>query len=717
MINLKAERRLFLLLLFLGVVVVLPRFWHGAGNNWDGIFPYWREQIPNWLSSLLSSWNQTGLGGPVGYTTGTLASFVYYPLYLLHLPSELVLFSVVAGLLITTSYMSFLLIRREDSNQSFLMAGSLALLTVLNPAIFYKLLAGHLYYLVGYMGFVGILLFLTKARSSWRFAVGLGLLLALSGTQIQFFIFGSLAVLIWGLFNRRAYSWKYYLVALVIALLIHSYWIIGFINGTNSISALSTWAAQNTFEGLATTSLMRVLLLTFSTATFISRIYGNTLLLPGLLLVVALPLMIAFSGKITSRAPYYLVMLVVFAYVATGGFLQFPLPGLGRFYPILREAGHAAPVFVLFLVLAISQVQLDNGKRVFKQGLTLFFVLYALLNATIYYKYIPRVNFSQARSDFSQFYSFNKTDGSSHRELTYPFFNQYSFIDQPQIVRKGTPMSNSGWDSFTIFSGHEYIDNAIPAIPEEFQDSLQYKFVISLDTSILRRYNVKYIYDYSAIYRSNFDKFSDPKVYNSNPLVIRNDADFTKKVLELNPTADQVAPGVIELTDVLPRLFALNSTFTKVSPTEYRLTMSASSPQTISFLSSYHQGWELIPLEPKNAVRCENPIIYANGAKECVGSVGAISGNELNYSSAKAFASSAHQKQDFANSWQISEADWKNLDSKYIDTTGSAKTVTLALYYRPQTPYLLALLMSVLTILCSAVFLVYGRRIRSDIKG
>lgn len=620
------------------------------------------------------------------------------------------LFLLVALILGAAAYLAFLLIRRNPVRHSLAASALLALVTVLNPAIFYKLLAGHFYYLLGYASFVGLLLLLrSRLKEPLTFGIALGLLVALAGSQIQFFVFSLLTILVWMALNRKAYPLYSYIAAAFIALIIHGYWLIGFITGTNSVAALSAWAAQNSFESLSNASFVKVMTLSFSGGTFISNFYRGVLLLPGLLLVAALPFLAAFTKKISRTAAFYMIMFAIMAFISTGAFQLVQLPGVSLLYPMLREVGHAAPVMVLFLVLAVSELDWPEPLAA-NVGLVGFLAVFMGLNVFIYWRYVPRIDFAQARNEFAQFYDFNSTDTSASRLLTYPFFNQYSFTSQPQTVIAGTPMSNSGWDSFTIFSGKEYIDNAVPADPASFQGSIQYRFLQSFDTSILKEYNVKFIYDYSKIYRSNFASFSKPEVYGGNPGVINNYPDFTARILAKNPATKEVAPGVIELGDSLPRLYSDNTTFTRLSSDEYRLTITGiKGPQQLIFLNSYHPGWKLYALpNGDNPIACAKPTSYPDvKTSECEAATATITGNELGYHSSDIVAQGSHKQWlDYANVWTLDPNELKQHTSSVQTNADGSINVSLALYYQPQTNYLAALGLSILTIITSLAYLV-----------
>ncbi len=686
------ERGLFALILLAGVVATWFRFGSGAGNYWDGIFPYWGEQIPTWVASLLSSWNQTGLGSPIAYTTGSLVTILYLPLYYLFRTPELILFITVASLLFGAAYGVFLLVRRVNPLLPFWAAALLGILSVVNPAIFYKLLAGHLYYLVGYFGFIYLLLSLFS-QITWtkRSTVLLGLLLALTASQIQFFVFSIIAVITWWALHRRFVHYKYLLGAFGLALVIHSYWISGFIFGIHNISGLSQWASQNSFGGLSGALYQNIVRLNFSDGTFINRFFSGPLSLAGLTLVALLPLLLSGTRRVSKTTLYFLILFVIFVFLSTGVFHQYNIPIIGILFPMLREVGHVAPLVVLSLVLAIGSIGVPQPRmlRALFSGLLGVIIT---INLVVYWQYIPRVNFDQARAEFNAFYEVNKLDSSTHRLLSYPFFNQYRFINQDQTVKMGTPMSNSGWDSFTIFSGKEYVDNAIQADPNIFQESIQYRFITSYDTDVLRPYNVKYIYDYSKIYESYIEDFSAKSVYGGDNSVVQNDPDFIKNILNRNTNAVEVSPGVVQLKDVLPRVVVSSGTFTKVTPTEYRVTLPGSSSSSIEFLTSFHPGWKLVKeRDASKAVTCQDPVTYENGTRECVGQKKVFSGDELRLFLAQGSNSGRSSEFDYANSWSTAGND--------NDQT------TYTIFFTHQARYMLFMLLSAATVLTCLLYL------------
>ncbi len=664
----------------------------GIGNFWDWSFPYFQQHGQNLFFSQLTAWKETALGQPLGYASNALGAIMQGVAHLLLRPEWAQ--AVTVGLLLTISFLAVYFYCLKASSKGVAILAALA--AVINSAIFYKLLAGHVNYLFGYCFYLLMILSLSrvKERMNIKEAVLCGLLLALSGIQIQFFIFSGLTLLVFFLVERNKYPLKYLVPILAITVLVHAYWLIGFIIGANSIAGLSDVAKTDSFTSLMHASWKGIASLSFSSATFIRDFYPKVILaLFGLFyLVLATFTFIKFRKKenFSTRAKVSWVMLALSVILATGIFHNFPIPVISVLYPMLREVGHAAPLVVLWLILVVVELLPDSPR--FKNLLTIYLAAFVLANAVIFYLYVPRFNLGETRQYFQPFQTFLQADQSSDRVLTYPFFNQYSIEGQKTIYSGSQPKSNSGWDSFTIFSGKDHIDNSVS--PSSFHDSVQYQFLQSYDVEILKKYGIRYIYDYSAFLSSNYDKFVGEDVYDNNHNLIKNDPLFLQKVIDHNSgKVKLVQPRILEIVDTNPRVGGSNIIFSRVSPTRYEVTLhDTSKVQSLSLLNSYSKGWKIYPAKLKTT-RCLETVTYLNQITECIKERKLAMGDELNLLSKKALFDSSHQKlEQYANSWTIDPNQLaKNADG----------SISLYIYYQPQSWFVVGFLLSILTIIGS----------------
>jgi hypothetical protein len=663
---------------------------YGLGNNWDWQWPYFSDQLPQMVINIFSHWEVKGLGSAQTYASGALFPLLLTPIWFLRLPPEILLSLILTTIFSLGSTLTYLFVRRFDTGKT--LAILLALAAMINPAIFYKLLGGHILYLVGFVVFIGLIYFLWfRFRDNLKSSLALGLILALSGVQMQFFVFSTLALILYFCINPKRFYWKRVVSAYGLVLLIHFYWLIHFINGDVSLHQVSSQAASAGFADLERSSFFNILRLTFSDATFIGRFYTVPYQVVSLLFVTTTLALAAFSRN--SRAlRFSLLSWVLFVVVATGVFKIINIPAISLLYPLLREVGHAAPVVVLFLVFTQAATQVQ-AKRALVAGLvTAIFILVSLY---VYWEGAPRVDYSQARNSFAEIKSEIGRDPSTHRILAYPFFNQYSLKDQEQTIKAGTPMSNSGWDSFTIFSGTEFLDNSTSF------NGVQERLLETYDVSELERLNVRYIYDLSSIYRSQAERFISTSLYPTSLQRRNNDPLFFEKLLAANPgRLELVNTKTLKLTRSRARVTADNVQFWKISKTEYLAKLHVSGDQMVELITGFHPGWKaVVAFQPE--LVCENTQAFVGGT-EC-----------LNHISAKIrtskFPIEHIRTANNTNAWLINYQSLKDFDEgngSGIDSTSSF-TVILKIYYSPQSTHTIAWGISLITLLGTLGYLTY----------
>jgi len=106
-------------------------------------------------------------------------------------------------LLITLSAFSAYCLGRR-LNLGIFGAFAVGLLYIFSPIIFTRIIAGHIYYLVGYMLIPLVLLFFLKGRDerSTRYYVIAGLILSFGIIQLQFFVLAAIVLAVFTLVNR-----------------------------------------------------------------------------------------------------------------------------------------------------------------------------------------------------------------------------------------------------------------------------------------------------------------------------------------------------------------------------------------------------------------------------------------------------------------------------------------------------------------------------------
>jgi hypothetical protein len=225
---------------------------------------------------------------------------------------------------------------------------------------------------------------------------------------------------------------------------------------------------------------------------------------------------------------------------------------------MFREVGHVGPLFFLFLILTIILL----SRRFVRQRLLLgLLVLFIGVNGYMYMRYYPHVNFSEVRSQFNSFKQMLDKDASQYRVLAYPFFEQYSFHTIP-VERSGNlNLNNAGYDSFAKYAGKSFIINNVR--PHEFQDSLHFDLLTTYNLDALRMLNVKYIFDFSHIYESNYNDYVASDTYNNDLSLVKNDETFLLSLTEENSDSlERVGEYVYEITDTKPYIHAFDRLYT-----------------------------------------------------------------------------------------------------------------------------------------------------------
>ncbi len=686
------------------------------GNYWDWTIPYFSNHTANYFQNQSLSWlSSVDLGHPLGYISG-----LYFN-YLVSLNTYLkpehwfsILFILIFGL-------SFIFLNKILKVQvDRWLALLLALAAIFNPAIFYKLLAGHLGYLVSFPIFIYLIYFvLCKLENNFKSYLILGLILAFVGVEIQFFIIAAIFLMIFFLFTREKFSLKYLGLLILVPFLINLPWLSNFLVGANSVGASSSGATVMLFNDAAFCSLKRIFFMIFAPATDIQFVYSRIVLAyfgifsaMTALSIILYYFFINRSPKSQVRSPVNVLVanLVVFTLLGTGYFQKIPIPILKTFYPMFRESGHFAPVIILFeiLVLALTLPAILNrirnphlltrpalgsgGVNLLTYSLTAYLLIFIGINAYTFYKYLPRVDFAAAREQFQPFENFGATDNSTYRVLSYPFWEQYGFINQPDLIKDGKLLNNSGWDSFVNLSGKDSISN-YQAGGQSIDDTLQYRLLTTGNLTELEQKNVKYIYDLSGIYTSNWDIYTSADTYNNDLSLIKNDPNFIAKLIAANPgKITKVAKNIYKLNYFLPRIYAqstvlspqysakLQASFTKINSTEYKISVkNLSSTAELNYLENFHPGWKLYLGDYKLLAR---PLFDA-----------------------------AHtEKFGYANSWMINKDDIIK-QAKYFTTNSDGSiNADLTLYFQPQTPFSVGVTLSILTILGSLSFLLYSAK-------
>lgn len=555
--------------------VLLAQAARGVGQYWDWTFPYYADQITNFFGRASQSWTAMAGGSPLGYSSDY---FVRWVISLFSwLQPEWLLYLLLLVLFVAGSFGVYLIARVHVKPA---IAFLLGLAAFVNPTIFYKFTAGHIDYMVSYVILIYLVYFLLyRFRPNMRSAILVGLLWALIGAQIQFLAIAGGLIILYFIFQPDMWRWKFLAPLLLLPVLGNAVWLSNFIFAGADIASVSGEATKGSFRGASSSDYLHIFSFSFSKATLITRFYGvYELLLYGLIFVLMVAALLKSKRKQIEDA-WLLTFLLVVLFFATGLFQLINLGPITTLYPMFREVGHFAPVIVLVVILLLGRLM---PRGAVKGVVVVWLVLVVGLSFLRYQLNAQSIDFAAVRDKFAEFKQFDdKHPDPGGRVLMYPFFGQYSFVDFPRQFQANLPMRNSGHDGFTTYSDQEFIKNAVK--PQDFKLSMQYQLLSTQNIDVLKPYNIRYIYDFSHIYESFYDRYVPPSTYDGNLGWIKNNPNFMDQLLAANPgKLKRVSDHILEVTNYTPRvttgdaLYAVNS---KNDGEVARLFMSTAFPE------------------------------------------------------------------------------------------------------------------------------------------
>ncbi|HEX6462190.1 MAG TPA: hypothetical protein VFZ58_02850 [Candidatus Saccharimonadales bacterium] len=526
----------------------------GAGQYWDWSFPLFQSDIANLFLNNAESWTMLKNGTPLSYSSDYFLRMIV-ALFTFLQPEHLryILFVAIFSL---GSYGGFLIMRRHVSAP---VAWLLGLFAMVNIALFYKYTAGHFNYIVSYVVFIYLLYYLFYCyRGRLEHIATVGLLCALSGAQIQFFIFVSIFLLLFAVFRRDVMKWWHLLIIGLITLLGNMVWLTNFVTGAASVSDTAATAAAAGFKGLIAADFIDIFSFSFAKATLLSR-FLSSIEFAFYSLLVSLLLWLCIKAKKFDRLTLFSFgFLLVLLFMATGLFTRLPLGPITLVYPMLREVGHFAPIIILSIIVLVAILWPRRGRLpVFAAGLIALLVFIAVAHFIVHNQ---ATNVAKIRSQLAPFEQLQESDQGAYRILAYPFFENYQMLNIEQKRNLGYPLNQAGHDSFLPYSGKEFLNNKIP--PDKFKESPQYKLLKTYDVAVLQPYNVKYIYDLSAVYESHYDVFVPKMTYDADKSLIKNDPQFLQKIIDRNPgKVKKINDKILEIMHYTPRVSAPGQLF------------------------------------------------------------------------------------------------------------------------------------------------------------
>ena len=513
----------------------------GAGQFWDNVFPLFSEHIRNYFLFDSQSWNSSvDFGTPLGYSPN------YYFRYLISsfdfLQPEVLFYLIYVFLFTIGSFFAYLVFSKHKKDYFFIL---LAIICFVNPAIFYKFNAGHIDYIVSYVLLIVIIYFLKYyiSKSVYSYIL-LGTFFALIGLQIQFFILTSIILLIYFIISPQNFSPKYSFMALSIVFFVNLVWLMNFISGAKSTIETSALASLQKFSLSSNTSYIELLTFNFSKATAISKIFSTLELLPFFIILLS-TVYLSIVNKTNKNWLFYMVNFLIFVFLGTGMFNMYDIPLISIFYPMFRESGHFAPLIILFLILAFYEI-LPNKTYIFYP----IILLAIIFSSSKFIYYSQSYNYAEVRNKFQEFVLFEPRENYGSSVLTYPFYGQYALLNVPIKKANDFNLSNTGYDSFNKYSGIQVVNNSLP--PYLIKNSIQHNLITSYDLEEAAALGIKYIFDYSDIYESYYNKYVPAETYNYDLSLIKNNPTFFTKLLESNKNLTKISPRIYEIKETSP---------------------------------------------------------------------------------------------------------------------------------------------------------------------
>ena len=525
---------------------------NGVGQFWDWTTPFFSDQVPNVFLRQSSSWSSVALGKPLGYSTDyffrILQSFTSL------ISPELAKFFLLVLSFSAGSYFIFQITKERGR-----LLGSLTALAIfVNPLMFYKVNAGHFNYIVSFVIFLGLISFLILKYEKTNFhIICLALIYAFIGMQIQFFFFALAFILFYFIFYREKFSIKSFVLIGGITLLINLVWLMNFFSGGVDVIDVSTQASKIIFPASINTTMTNILELSFSRASLIHNYYNHYVLI-GFILLPLLLYWIIYHKKIGSRKKFLIVSFLLFLiFFALKGSVILGIYPLSIILPMFREVGHVGPIYFLFFILSLHFL-FDGVLK--EKYISAVFIVFIIFNGYAFVVNYQSINFSRIRAYFEPFKVLLDNDTSQYRVLSYPFFDQYGIKEFPTPRTGNFPLGNSGHDSFASFAYQSFIDNAIP--PHLFKKSIQYQLLRDLNLANLNIANVKYIFDFSDFYESNYDNFVPTSTYDNDKSIIKNDESFFDRLLVNNKgSLEKINDHMYQLKNFNPYVFSFKSVY------------------------------------------------------------------------------------------------------------------------------------------------------------
>jgi len=645
----------------------------------------------------------------------------YYPLIIIFYGTFL-LFSYILGIEIAQKVIiflifyllflsSFLLFKKISKKE--LIAYTLSIIFSLNPFILNHLILGHVILLISMVNlmFSSYFLILFYETKNKLYMIATLLFFCINPVHPLYIPFFIGIFFLMGLYCKIPIK-KNILTLLFISgffVLIHLFWILNLLLGSNSTSEIVTYRgadidaikaqSKNVFNSFLNSEYFDKSLF-LNNETRFQQIYDFSRILFWILLI----LLIIYSSK--NNKPLFfcsIIFILILMLLLTGFYNPF---GSNLFYSLLtlkvyrlyREVYHFTflliPVtFILFSYL-LSEIK-EKYKKI--ENLMLIGLILILILTGI--SLIP---YSQNASLSKKVYSWNQTNLEENSQIYNQLCN-YKTSDYVLLIpfyyttydkRTGSSDLEGGADSLISNSCFSSIGNQLP-LNYPFSKMLGLFESNSSNQEVFSNLGISYV-----IIRKDFISGNEAR-YNSEYIAKKIEND---KNMELVEITDKLIVYKNKYNQGL--IHSDNSSFKKINPTKYHVYIqNLNISQNISFLESYHDSWNMYLVKNPSNSKCKQLEFYSNtNTAECEPITSFFEGEELSYLYQEPIFEDSHQIiYEYANGWTIDPQYIKeNYSPEYYKQNADGSiNIELVVYFKPQSYYYLGLIITGITLVIS----------------
>ncbi len=216
--------------------------------------------------------------------------------------------------------------------------------------------------------------------------------------------------------------------------------------------------------------------------------------------------------------------------------------------------------------------------------------------------------------------------------------------------------------------------------------------------SFLQKYNINYI-----LYTKNIPEQIKKSYLFEKESLIKQDKDLIEAITRERVYISPNGNYEIYSTRITSSLFnSKNLSFQKINPTKYKLVVkNLKSKQDLIFLESYHSGWRLFPVE--------NAYFNIGNEKKF------FEKDELFFFFREPLFDDTHSEyESYGNKWILDSSLIKSKFNKsfYKQNKDGSIDLEMIMYFRPQLYFYLGVVMTLITLITSAIFLLRNTKKR-----